>query len=395
MSDQLTVGVEEEFFLVDSATARTVPQGPAVARSCRDAPCEVKTEFTPAQIELATGVCSSLAQVRAQLLAGRGFTAARARRHGALLVASGTPPLDEPGPPPVTDSSRYRWLTDRYRRLAERQGVCGCHVHIGMSDADASVQVSNQIRPWLPVLLALTANSPYCAGRDTGYASWRSVLWGQWPVSGMPPFWDSALQYESLTRALVDTGAIADPRMAYWHVRPSPRVPTIEIRVADVTPTVDDAVLLAGLVRGLVATAMDDVEHGRPAARFPEPLGRVACWRAARDGMAGTGLDLVGDRLLPAWDLAGLLVEHVRSALVRVGDVDTVTRGLARLRLMGCGAQRQRAAHRRRGDLSEVVSFLADATTADDPLSHRGEGPPGPVSCTAARRAFRPCQGDS
>ncbi len=354
-----TIGVEEEFFVVAADTGHTLPAGPAIAADCPQWPIEVKTELTPVQVEIATGVCAGLHELRRQLEIGRELIAGAASRHGGLAIACGTPPLDEPGPPPVTESPRYRWLAEEYRELLRAQGVCGCHVHIGLSDPDTAVQVSNHLRPWLPVLLALGSNSPFCGGRDTGYSSWRSVIWSRWPVSGVPPVWASARHLDDVLATLVGTKVIRDKRMAYWLVRPSPRVPTIEIRVTDTLATAEDTVLLAGLVRGLVVTALNDIHRGVPAAEVSDQLARAGMWRAARDGMAGEGLDLRHGREHSAWELTGLLLDHVRPALERAGDLALITSALARVRAAGSGAERQRAVYRCGHDLRRVVDFLA------------------------------------
>lgn len=156
----------------------------------------------------------------------------------------------------MTGKQRYQLMAAEYGALAEDQGVCGCHVHVGVPDADHAVQVSNHIRPWLPALLALGANSPFFDGRDTGHASWRTTVWSRWPVCGVPPRFHSAAHYDDLVGRLVDAGVIADAGMVYYYVRPSQHVPTVEVRVADVATTVEEALLQAALTRALVGTAL-------------------------------------------------------------------------------------------------------------------------------------------
>ena len=142
--------------------------------------------------------------------------------------------------------------------IAHEQGICGCHVHVAVPDREAAIQVGNRLRPWLPLLLAVTANSAIYRNTDTGYASWRSILWQRWPVAGPPPQFDSADEYDAVVRQLLDTGAMLDDGMVYWDVRPSANFPTVEVRVADVPATVAETVLFAALVRGAVMTALDD-----------------------------------------------------------------------------------------------------------------------------------------
>ncbi|MCV7200908.1 YbdK family carboxylate-amine ligase, partial [Mycolicibacterium peregrinum] len=156
---------------------------------------------------------------------------------------------------PVTDAPRYRRIGAQFGMIAHEQGICGCHVHVRVPDRAAAIYVSNWLRPWLPSLLALSANSPLYRNADTGHASWRSVLWSRWPAAGPPPFFTSPEDFDRTVRLLVDAGVILDEDMVYWDVRPSADFPTVEVRVADVPATVAETVLLATLIRAAVMTA--------------------------------------------------------------------------------------------------------------------------------------------
>jgi carboxylate-amine ligase len=359
--------VEEEFLLVDADSRRVVPRGEEVAVAAR-AVCgeaQVTVEMDPAQVEANSAVCTDMAELRVELMRLRGGLARTARRHGCRLVAGGTVPLGASGPPPVTDVPRYQRIHERFAALLHQQCTCGCHVHIGVPDREEAVRVSNHLRPWLPHLLALSANSPFWAGHDTGYASWRTLLWGRWPCAGVPPYFTSAAHYDDVVAGLKETGMVLDEGMLYWYVRPSHRLPTVEIRVADVSPTADGAVLLAALSRALVATALELVRAGEPAPAVPDALVRGACWRAAHDGVTGQGVDLhadAGSRLVPFWDQSARLLRYVWPALVAAGDAELVTSLLADVRVRGNGAQRQRSAYQRRHRLEDVVDLLGDLT---------------------------------
>ena len=169
--------------------------------------------------------------------------------------------------------------------VAHEQGICGCHVHVQVPDRAAAVHVSNWLRPWLPSLLALSANSAVYRSADSGYASWRSVLWRRWPVAGAPPFFPSPDDYDRPVRMLIDSEVILDQKMIYWDVRPSENFPTIEVRVADVPATVAETVLLATLVRAAVMTALEAGEDEQPRRLAPAAL-RAAYWKAAHDGLS-------------------------------------------------------------------------------------------------------------
>jgi glutamate---cysteine ligase / carboxylate-amine ligase len=267
-------------------------------------------------------------------------------------------------PPPVTDEPRYALMAERFGAIADTPGLCGCHVHVGVADPEVAVQVCNHLRPWIPVLQAMTANSPYSDGRDTGHASWRSVMWARWPSTGPTPHFRDLAHYEETVRRLVASGVMIDEGMIYWYARPSVNYPTVEVRVGDVCPTPDDVTVVAALIRSLVATLIDDIRDGRPAPDVPDALLAAAHWRAAHDGLEGDGVDAVGGAVRPAWELVEGLVDRVRPALDRHGDSALVDDLLARLRALGTGAERQRRA-RREGGLREVLALLTRQTTGD------------------------------
>lgn len=361
MSTALTFGVEEEYLVLDAVTRRPSPVGARLVARLSD--MDFQPEFSQAQAEFATPVCLDLAAAGKELVRGRATLADAARDHGALIIASGTPPLGRPGPPPVTDKPRYRRMAQRFGMLTEDQGVCGCHVHVGVADIDQAIRVSNHIRPWLPALLLLGANSPFFDGRDTRHASWRTVVWSRWPVVGVPPHFHDAQEYHELVGRLIDTEVVTDAGMIYWYVRPSRHVPTVEVRVADVAMTVPEALLQAALTRALVSVALASDRQ----AHVSDVLLRTACAQAALVGPDGRCLDPFSGTATGGWELVDRLVRHVSPALCAAGDVDFVENQMSWLRTHGGGAARQRRVLLERGGLTAVVDHLAAATTGPEP----------------------------
>ncbi|GGU50061.1 carboxylate-amine ligase [Lentzea flava] len=345
----LSMGVEEEYLVADAVTRQPLAAGAAIVEQLSDV--DFHREFAATQAEFATPVCSDLASLHRELDRGRTALAGAARGHGALLVASGTPPLGRAGPPPVTAKPRYQNMAAVYGALAEDQGVCGCHVHIGVPDADHAIRASNHVRLWLPALLVLGANSPFFDGRDTGHASWRTAIWSRWPVCGVPPRFHGAAAYDDLVARLISAEVITDPGMVYFYVRPSRHAPTVEVRVADVAATVEEALLQAALTRALVSTALVITPRDGP----PDVVLRIACARAAAAGLDGRCLDAASGRPCTGWELVEDLVAHVRPALRDVGDLAFVEHCLAWLRKSGGGAARQRQVLGETGDLRAVV----------------------------------------
>jgi carboxylate-amine ligase len=332
----VTIGVEEEFLLVDPASRRTAARAGAVLKAARvlSHGATLQPELLSTQVEHATGVCASLDELRGQLVAGRRALAAAAQGEGVALVSSGTAVLTDPHVP-VTEGERFEQICAIYARLFEDYQVCGCHVHIGVSDRDTAVAVINHVTPWLPVLLALSANSPFYRGADTGYASWRMVQQSRLPGNGLTPWFGSAAEYDAAVARLVDFGVVVDDAMTFWLARPSPRYPTVEFRVADAAATVDETVLQAALSEALVRYALTELDAGREARPVPEQWGAAAVWTAARHGLTGPGIDLRTGRKVPMWQLVGELVDRIAPA----------ARDMLRLVVeRGTGVARQRAA---------------------------------------------------
>ncbi|MFI0449819.1 glutamate--cysteine ligase [Actinomadura sp. 6N118] len=356
----LRFGVEEEYFVVDPVSRRIVPRAAVVvARASADLGDRVSTELIATSAEAKTSPCDDLTKLDEQIRSMRAAMAAAAAAEDLLLAATGTPVLGEPIPPPISRGPRYADSLAHYRALDDDMSICSCHVHVGIADRALAVEVSNHLRPWLPTLLALAANSPYWAGRDTGHACWRVMSWARWPVAGPPPFFRSLTHFDETVEKLLDSGALMDAATLFWDVRPSTRFPTIEIRLADVALTSDDAVLFAVLIRALVQQSVTAIETGATAPDPAPEILRAACWLAARDGLSGKGIDTFTGRPAAQRDLAAALLVHVRDALQDNGDLDHAATGMRRLLTTGTGADRQRAAYRRRERLTDVVDSAA------------------------------------
>lgn len=323
---------------------------------------ELEHELTGAQVEINTTICRDVEQARRELLETRRLVARAARTAGCRALAVGSPPLgDATGE--ITDSLRYRRIAREFGALAGQQQICGCHVHVAVPDRETAVQVCNHVRPWLPVLAAVTANSPFSGGEDTGFASWRWTVWSRWPVSGPPPFFTSWQHYEETCDTMIAAGTALDRAMVYWDVRPATDLPTVEVRISDVAVSVDDAVLLAALVRALVAQAVVDVGRGVLAEPVPQETLRQACWGAANEGLPGTVLDVLSGEPRPVRPQLDELVRRLTPVFEANGDLPAVQRGLRLLDREGGGADRQRRVFRE-GRVEALLSLL-DVDRAD------------------------------
>ncbi|SDC80058.1 carboxylate-amine ligase [Geodermatophilus telluris] len=351
-----TLGVEEEFHLVDPGTLALTP-GPraSAAALAGEAGARVHPEISTTQLEIATGVCTTLAQVRAELVAARAEAAAAAARDGLLLLAASTHPWSSWHTMPVTPGERYEAMVGRWAGLARQQDICGCHVHVGVPDLDTAVAVLDRARPYLPVLLAMTGSSPFHDGVDTGYESWRTLWWTRFPHAGAPEPLGDADGYRRVLAGLVASGVVADGSHLYWDVRPSARLPTIEFRLADVCTTLDDAVLHAALVRSLVRVLAARAARGEPAPEVRPELLRAARWRAARSGLSAPLFDPLRGELVDPREAVGALLAELADDLADAGEEDEVRALVQDLLDRGTSAARQRSTWLRTGDRRAVA----------------------------------------
>ncbi len=353
-----TVGIEEELLLVavDPSGATTVPVGEALAE---DPATAVEHELKLEQAEIATEPGADLDGIQADLRSRRAQAISAAEARGAGVAALGTSPV--PTAPTRTPDDRYARMEERFARIVADQLTCGAHVHVSVATREEGVAVIDEIRPWLAVLTAISANSPFWLGADTGYASFRTIAWGRWPTAGPTTRFGSLGEYDRRVAALIASGAALDPGMIYFDARLSASYPTVEIRVADVCPEVRDSVLLAALCRGLVETAA----RGRlPTLDVDVAVLRAAAWRAARYGLSERLLDPEDGRPRAAEDVLARLVARTEDALRDAGDLGRVRDALARVRARGTGADLQRASLARAGRLRDVV---ADAVARTRP----------------------------
>jgi carboxylate-amine ligase len=358
------MGVEEELMLVDLETWHPIAISErALLAVDRPVGSEVCPELFRQQIETSTPPVENADDLRRALQAGRRAVGEAAAAAGARAVAVAAPVV--PTAATVTSLPRYERIGTVYGQLAGDSLVCAMHTHVAVADDDEGVAVIDAIRPWLPVLLAVSSNSPYLNGRDTGYASWRSLMVSRWPTAGpQQPFGDAAT-YRRVAARLLATGAGLDAGTLAYDVRLSATYPTVEVRVADVCTDLDDTVLIALLTRGLVDTAAHAPTPGTrsPDASTRTDVLRAAAWRAARYGLTDRLVHPRTGRLAPARDVLEATVQHARAALEETADHDTITALVTQVLTRGTGATAQRRTYQNSGgELARVVADLASRT---------------------------------
>ncbi|WP_328295464.1 carboxylate--amine ligase/circularly permuted type 2 ATP-grasp protein [Kineococcus sp. NBC_00420] len=384
MGAEMTLGAEEELHLIDLESWQLSARAPQVLSRLDSASYSAELQRTT--VETNTDVVSTLTELREELLRLRKGLVEAASRDGLGVAAVGTAPRSTFTDFELTATGRYGRMQEQYRLLVDEQLICGTQIHVGIADRDLAVEIMQRIAPTLPVLLALSASSPFWNGQNTGYASIRTTIWQRWPSAGTTGALESAAEYDELLDDLIASGVIADRKMAYFDVRPSSHAPTLELRVCDACPLVDDAVLIAGLFRASVRAAELDIEAGRPRPQAPSPLYRAGIWQAARGGLSGDLLD--GNdhpRPLPAPEAVRTLLGRLRPQLEELGDWDEVAELTEATLARGNSADRQRAAFVERGELDDVVRLVVEETHG----SAAGEAP-----ATAALRRYRTRAGD-
>ena len=367
--------MEEEYQLVDAVTGELRSRARFVLAS--DWTGDIKAEMQENTVEVETRICPETSCVRDELARLRFQAAIGAEAQGLRVVAAGTHPFSHWTGQEFTDRPVYQKLRRDYRRLAESQNIFGMHVHVSVPEGVDRIGVMNVARLYLPHLLALTASSPFFLGERTGYASYRSILWRRWPRSGIPPRFQDRAEYDRLLDLLLRMGRIDAPGRLYWDMRPHHEYPTIEFRVADVTPRLEDAIVAAALARGIVAGA---VEGLLKEPDLPDSIMQTIVsdngWRAARDGPAAEFVDVFsadGLRVESADEALLRLADKLAPLIGQLGDEEAIAELPALLERGGAAARIQKQWETNGEDFSELTLWLAQETVLGTGADRRKE----------------------
>jgi carboxylate-amine ligase len=372
-------GVEEEFLLVDAQTGRhaAVGENLIAAKSAEKAMRAIggisgrttaaqnstlTTEVQREQVEAVSAPFTGLSDLAAALKEGRAEANRQASAFGARIAALGTSPL--PALPHLVQSPRYRAMDERFGLPLREQLMCGFHVHVSVDSPEEGVAVLDRIRVWLPILIALSANSPFWQGKDTGYASFRYQVWRRWPTAGPTEIFGSARAYQDLVEMLLSCNVLLDRGMIYFDARLSATYPTVEIRVPDVSTEPAHAVAVAAIARALVETAARDWAEEKPPPAVPAEMLRLASWRASRFGIDDDLIHPELNRPRPAEACVNALLDHIGPALTESGDMTVVEGSIRQILLSGTGASRQRTIMNSAGNFRKVILDAAERTIA-------------------------------
>jgi carboxylate-amine ligase len=357
-----TFGVEEELLIVDPSSGEPLALADALLAGRKlaadDAPDKprllqkqggatvdddemgLSAELKLEQIETQTRPCLDHAELLRQIRAGRAMADEAAQRQGARVAALATSPLALSSH--TTPDPRYARMLERFGLTAQEQLTCGFHVHTYIESPDEGVAVLDRIRDKLAALIALSANSPFWNGVETGFESYRTQAWNRWPSSGPSAIYGSLSSYRRVVTRLLESGVVFDEGMIYFDARLSRNHPTVEVRVADVCLRAEDAALIAVLVRALVESAGREWRDGIEPAPVPTVLLRMAAWQASNFGMRGELLDFGSFRPAPAAEVARSLVDFLEPVLAENGELELARQGVEEIIARGPGAAEQR-----------------------------------------------------
>src|SRR5215210_834342 len=367
MFDQFTLGIEEEFQIVDpesrelrSHVTEFLDEGKMILGE------QIKPEMIQSMIEVGTGICKNIQEARTDISRLRGIISQLARKKGLEIVAASTHPISRWQDQKIFDDERYELLVQELQSVARSLLIFGLHVHVGMADRERAIHIMNAARYFLPHLLALTTSSPFWMGLNTGLKSYRSEVFKQFPRTDIPDHFDSYGSFERYIALLVKTKCIDDGKKIWWDVRPHPYFPTLEFRVCDIPTRVDDTLAIAALFQAIVAKLDKLIDRNLGFRLYRRMLIQENKWRAVRYGLDGKMIDFGKQTEVPVSELVLELLEFVDDVVDELGsrkEIEHVHTILAR----GTSADRQLEVYRETNDLKAVVDDLIKLTMENVP----------------------------
>jgi len=376
MREQFTLGVEEEYQLVDPNTLGLVGRASDVLAA--DLSGAVEGEAQETMLEIGTPASRTAEEVL-QALRDRRFQAgAAAAAEDLEIVAVAAHPFSH-HEHTESEAERPRMLRQLFRRIMRQEHICGMHVHVAIPGGVDRVIVMDRLRTYSPHLIALSASSPFLLGEDTGFCSFRTISWRRFPLTGIPPRFGSESEYDAFIARMISSGAIPDGRTVYWSLRPSPRYPTVELRMCDACPNIMHAVAIAAMIRAMVVAAAEDALPAigdSLAAPMQDETLRMNEWMAARDGLE-TRLIAPEEPggALALRDAIARLVERLEPIADHYGDGDAL-RTVGSIVQYGSAAQHMRTLREREGSLNAVVDWLVRETRAGSGIDRRRQSRP-------------------
>ena len=362
MPKQFTIGVEEEFQIVDPSTRDLKAHVEQMLASGDAAFIEnVKREMIQSMVETVTPVCENVSQAREELRKLRSGLGDLATNSGLAIVAAGAHPFSHWQSQLITEHDRYKVLEEDMQDVVRSILIFGLHVHVGIPDRDLLIEIMNEARYFLPHLLALSTNSPFWQGRVTGLKSYRTIIWQQFPRTGIPSTFNSWTDFESFVNLLIKTNCIDNGKKIWWDLRPHPYFSTLEFRVCDMPTSLDDTIMLVALFQAIVAKLYKLRQNNMGFRLYDRALIMENKWRAARYGIDGLLVDYGKQAEVPMRKLALELLDFVDDVVDDLGSREALAH-VHKVLERGTGADRQMDVYRQTGDLNTVVDYLIAET---------------------------------
>ena len=357
-----TLGIEEEFQTIDPITrelrshmSKIVDGGQITLHE------RVKAEMHQAVVEVGTNICHNIQEARAEVTELRRHIIELADQQNLLVAAAGTHPFSDWQDQLITPNERYDALIDEMRDVARGNLIFGLHVHVGIESRQEGIQILNAVRYFLPHIYALSTNSPFWCGRNTGFKSYRSKVFDKFPRTGIPEFFASASEYDEYINLLVKTNCIDNGKKIWWDIRLHPYFETIEFRICDIPMRIDETICLAALMQALVAKMHKLLKQNLSFRPYRKVLINENKWRAARYGIQGKLIDFGKQEEVPYRDLCGELLDFVDDVLDELGSRKEVEY-IKEILDHGTGADRQLSVFEQTGDLKKVVDYIVEET---------------------------------
>ena len=358
----LTIGIEEEYQLIDPKTreltsyiSEIMEEGSLVFKD------EVKPELLQSQIEIGSQVCNNIDELKTDLVRLRRLVGGYAAKQDLSIIAAGTHPFSHWKDQIVTDKDRYHGFMDSTKYVGKRMLIFGMHVHIGIKDLDLRIDIMNQMRYFMPHILALSTSSPFWQGNDTGFKSFRSIIFEDLPRTGIPEVFESYQDYKNYTKTLIKCNSISDPTKIWWDIRPHPIYPTLEFRICDCCTKLDDVLSIAALVQALVGKLILLRKTNQTWRHYRGSLINENKWRSTKDGVKANLIDFGSNSERPYRDLMVEMIDFIKET-VDIFDTHEYINNILNIIDNGTSADRQIDIYRNTGDHKAVVDHLIAET---------------------------------
>ena len=357
-----TLGIEEEFQIIDPETRELRSYIQEILAGGKGTLKEhVKAELHQSIVELGTGICTDARHAREEIVQLRSELAALAEREGLTIASAGTHPFSHWKDQPITTDDRYTVIVEDMQQIARICLIFGLHVHVGIPDREEAIDIMNQARYFLPHLYALSANSPFWLGQNTGLKAYRQMIFERFPRTGIPDAFDSLSEYDDYLKLLVMTNCIDNAKKIWWDIRLHPFFDTIEFRICDAQSRVDDTIALAGLMQAIVAKLQKLRDQNVSFRSYPRRLLDENRWRASRYGIDGKMIDFGRKREVEERELLHEMLDFVAEEVEELGNQREIAH-IERIMAEGTGADRQLAVWERTHDIKAVVDHIVAET---------------------------------